>query len=144
MPTVNGHTNGTAQTWDSLPQALSKSVSSLQKILDNDKQWQAFVDTKAIIEPVTIGVASKGGDAVLVNVDSGSRTKVSTGSASKADFTLSAHGEQWAKFFDADPKSPYQSFVGLQVSHPAPLGSHVTTLTSLGHEHQTRRCWYPR
>lgn len=107
--------NGTAHTWDNLPQAMSKSVDSLQKILDNDKQWQAFIDTKAIVEPVTIGVASKGGDAVLVHVDSGSRTKVSTGSPSKADFTLSAHGEQWSKFFDADPKAPYTSFVGLQV-----------------------------
>lgn len=107
--------NGTVQTWDNLPQALSKSVSSLQKNLDNDKQWQAFVNTKAIVEPVTMGVASKGSDAVLVSVDSGSRTKVSTGPASNADFTLSAHGEQWSKFFDADPKSPYTSFVGLQV-----------------------------
>ncbi|ETN40585.1 uncharacterized protein HMPREF1541_04862 [Cyphellophora europaea CBS 101466] len=106
--------NGTAHTWDSLPQAMSKSVSSLQKILDNDKQWQAFIDTNAIVEPVTMGVASKGGEAILVNVDSGSRTKVSTGDASKADFTLSAHGEQWEKFFDADPKAPYTSFVGLQ------------------------------
>lgn len=112
MPTANG----SAHDWDNLPQAMSKSVSSLQKILDNDKQWQAYIDTKAIIEPVTMGVASAGGEAILVNVDSGSRTKVSTGPVSKADFTLTAHGEQWSKFFDADPKAPYQSFVGLQVS----------------------------
>ena len=116
---ANGHTNGSAHTWDNLPNAMSKSVSALQKILDSDKQWQAYLDTKAIIEPVTMGVASKGGDAVLVNIDSNCRTKVSSGSPSKADFTLSAHGEQWSKFFDADPKAPFQSFVGLQVSfHP--------------------------
>jgi putative sterol carrier protein len=112
---TNGHANGSAQAWDNLPDAMSKSVGSLQKILDNDKQWQAYINTNAIVEPVTMGVASKGGDAVLVNIDSGSRTKVSSGPASKADFTLSAHGEQWAKFFDADPKAPFQSFVGLQV-----------------------------
>jgi putative sterol carrier protein len=115
MPSANGHTNGTSQSWENLPQAMSKSMSALQKILDNDKQWQAYLDTKAIIEPVTMGIASKGGDAVLVNIDSGSRTKVSSGPVSKADFTLSANGEQWAKFFDADPRAPYQSFVGLQV-----------------------------
>ena len=106
---------GSTQAWDELPQAMSKSVKSLQKILDNDAQWQAFIDTNAIVEPVTMGVASKGGEAVLVHVESGSRTKVSTGSTDQADFTLTALGEQWEKFFDADPKAPFTSFVGLQV-----------------------------
>ena len=94
---------------------MSRAVDSLQKILDNDQQWQAYIDTNAIVEPVTIGVAASGGDAILVNVDSGSKTKVGTGSPDQADFTLSAHGEQWEKFFDADPKAPFTSFVGLQV-----------------------------
>ena len=104
-----------AQSWEQLPQVMSTSVKSLQKLLDNDKQWQAFVDTKAIVEPVTMGVASAGGDAILVSVAPGAKTSVSTGSPSKADFTLAAKGEQWEKFFDADPKAPYTSFVGLQV-----------------------------
>lgn len=94
---------------------MSKSVSSLQKILDQDKQWQAFIDTNAIVEPVTMGVASAGGEAILVQVNPGAKTLVSSDNASKADFTLVAHGEQWEKFFQADPKAPYQSFVGLQV-----------------------------
>jgi hypothetical protein len=38
---------------------MGKSVKGLQKLLDNDPQWQAFVNTNAIIEPVTMGVASK-------------------------------------------------------------------------------------
>ena len=111
----NGTMNGTAHSWQSLPNAMSKSVSSLTKILQKDPQWQAFVDTKAIVEPVTIGVQSQGSDeAILVTVDSGAKTASTTGSASKADFTLAAKPEQWEKFFDRDPKAPYTSFVGLQ------------------------------
>ena len=94
---------------------MSKAVSSLSKALQSDPQWQAFVDTKAIIEPVTMGVQSQGSDeAILVTVDSGARTTSTTGNPSKADFTLAAKPEQWEKFFDKDPKAPYTSFVGLQ------------------------------
>ena len=116
MPAVNG-SNGAEHTWTSLSKAMEKSVSSLQKTLDGDKQWQAFIDTSAIVEPVTMGVQSTGGedDAILVNVSPGAKTKVSTGSTSKADFALAAQPQQWEKFFDADPKAPYTSFVGLQV-----------------------------
>ena len=116
MPAVNG-SDGAGHSWQKLDQAMSKSVDSLQKIVDNDKQWQAFITTDAIVEPVTIGVQSTGGEdnAILVNVTSGSKTKVSTGSSSKADFTLAAQPEQWEKFFDAHPKAPYTSFVGMQV-----------------------------
>ena len=116
-----GSTNGNAHAWQSLPQAMSKSVQSLQKSLDSDKQWQAFIDTNAIVEPVTMGVQSVGSnDAILVQVTSGSKTKVSTSSEDKADFTLRANAEQWEKFFAADPKAPYTSFVGLQVNTPFP------------------------
>ena len=93
---------------------MSKSVSSLNKILNNDPQWQAFLQTDAIVEPVTMGVASAGGDAVLVKVEPKAKTSVTTGSPDQADFTLAAKPEQWEKFFAADPKSPYTSFVGLQ------------------------------
>lgn len=102
-------------SWAQLPKAMTKSVSSLQKTLDKDAQWQAFIDTSAIIEPVTIGVASAGGEAILVHVAPKAQTSVSSGDISKADFTLVAHGEQWENFFQADPKAPFQSFVGLQV-----------------------------
>ena len=96
---------------------MEKSVSSLNKTLDSDAWWQAFVDTKAIIEPVTFGVISTGSDdAILVHVNSGAKTSVSSGSPSKADFTLAAQPEQWEKFFAKDPQAPYTSFVGLQVS----------------------------
>lgn len=106
--------NGNA-SWAQLPQVMSKSVSSLQKTLDHDIQWQAFINTKAIIDPITLGVASAGGDAILVLVTPGANTSVSSGDASKADFTLVALGEQWERFFQADPEAPFQSFVGLQV-----------------------------
>lgn len=107
--------NGTTHSWTSLPNAMSKSVSSLQKALDKDPQWQAFIKTDAIVEPVTMGVQSAGSnEAILVKVSSQGKTAVSTGSHKEADFTLRAKPEQWEKFFDADPKAPYTSFVGLQ------------------------------
>lgn len=107
--------NGTPHAWQSLPNAMSRSVLSLSKALQGDPQWQAFVDTKAIIESVTIGVQSQGSkEAILVSVDSGARTTARTGNPSEADFTLAAKAEQWEKFFDKDPKAPYTSFVGLQ------------------------------
>ena len=95
---------------------MQKSVSSLNKTLKSDSWWQAFVDTKAIVEPITFGVQSVGSnDAVLVHVSPGAKTNVTTGDPSKADFTLAAQAEQWEKFFAKDPKAPYTSFVGLQV-----------------------------
>jgi len=94
---------------------MEKSVSSLNKTLDSDSWWQAFIDTKAIIEDVTFGIQSAGSkDAVLVKVSPGAKTNVTTGDSSKADFTLAAKPEQWEKFFGKDPKAPYTSFVGLQ------------------------------
>ncbi|KAK5090806.1 hypothetical protein LTR05_000983 [Lithohypha guttulata] len=106
--------NGTTHSWTSLPDAMSKSVSSLNKRLDSDPQWQAFIDTNAIIEPVTMGIASAGGDAIMVRVEPNAKTSVSTGPADKSDFTLAAKAEQWEKFFAADPRAPFTSFVGLQ------------------------------
>jgi hypothetical protein len=95
---------------------MEKSVSSLNKTLNSDSWWQAFIDTKAIIEPVTFGVQSMGSnDAVMVSVSPGAKTNVTTGNPSKADFVLAAKPEQWEKFFAKDPKAPYTSFVGLQV-----------------------------
>ncbi|KAK6088101.1 hydrolase protein [Seiridium cupressi] len=83
--------------------------------LDKDLQWQAFIDTKAIIEPVTMGVQSLGGnDAILVKVEPSAKTSAWTGSADEADFTMRAKAEQWENFFDANPRAPYTSFVGLQ------------------------------
>ncbi len=115
-------TNGTTHAWASLPQALSQSVSTLNKRLDNDPQWQAFIDTKGHVEPVTIGIQSSGGaDAVLVSVHPGAKTFTTTGPASKADFVLKAHPEQWELFFSPNPVSPYTSFVGLQVREPLSL-----------------------
>lgn len=75
---------------------MSKSVSSLNKTLNNDAQWQAFIKTDAIVEPVTMGVQSAGGedDAVLVSVGPHGSTSVTTGPGEKADFVLSAKPEQ--------------------------------------------------
>jgi hypothetical protein len=129
-----GQENGTASSWGQLPKAMSQSVQTLQKALDNDRQWQAFVDTKAIMEPVTMGIATVGGDAILVSVDPGAKTSVSTGSPDKADFTLAAKGEQWEKFFGPDPKAPFTSFVGLQVCssiHNQPCEPQLTIISSI-------------
>ena len=115
VPRSSNHANGTSHSWASLPNAMSKSVSSLQKTLDKDPQWQAFIDTNAIIEPVTFGIKSTDSDdTILVHVTSGAKTSVSTGPSSKADFVLGAGPDQWERFFDKDPVAPYTSFVGLQ------------------------------
>ena len=130
MPNTNG-SNGTSHSWSSLPQAMEKSVSGLNKTLNSDSWWQAFIDTKAIIEPVTFGIQSTGSnDAVLVSVSPGAKTNVTTGDSSKAEFALAAQPEQWEKFFAKDPKAPYTSFVGLQVCGICPTETgacvHVT------------------
>jgi hypothetical protein len=69
-------------------------MAGLNKALNDNSWWQAFVDTKAITEPITFGVQSAGsGDAVLISVSPGAKTDVSTGPPSKADFTLAARLE---------------------------------------------------
>lgn len=108
--------SGADHSWTSLPQALSKAVSTLNESLDNDPQWQAFIDTKAIIEPVTLGVQSTGGEeTILVTVNPEAKTSVTSGPADESDFVLRAQPQQWEQFFAADPVAPYTSFVGLQV-----------------------------
>jgi hypothetical protein len=58
---------------------------------------------------MTMGVQSQGSnDAILVTVDSGARTSSTNDSLSKADFVLAAKPEQWQRFFDMDPKVPYE------------------------------------
>lgn len=104
--------------WKSLPDAVSSSFATLNNHLNHDKQWQAFIDTQAIHEPVTMGVQSTGSDQViLVTVEPGTRTVVSRGSSSQADFVLVAQPGHWEKFFAANPQAPYTSFVGIQVRH---------------------------
>lgn len=105
-------TNGSASGWDVLTTAMGKSVKGLQEALTNDPWWKAFVTTDAIIDPVTMGVQSAGdGDAILVTVEPGAKTTVTTGPASKAHFTLVANGDQWKQFFEPEPKAPFTSFV---------------------------------
>jgi len=105
--------NGTkTHSWASLPAAMEKSVSTLNERLKSDSWWQAFVDTKAIIEPVTFGVRSTGSDdAVLVMVSPGAKTEATTGNATKADFALAAQPEQWEKFFSAGKHTSGQGWV---------------------------------
>jgi hypothetical protein len=110
--------NNHSHAWESLPDAVSPSFATLSNTLNHDKQWQAFIDTQAIHDPVSMGVQSTGSDqAILVTVESGSRTIVSRGSSSQADFVLVAQPGDWEKFFSANPQAPYTSFVGIQVSH---------------------------
>jgi hypothetical protein len=109
-------TNGPAYAWRSLPEAVSPALQKLNQLLDDDPQWQAFIHTEGIHNPVTMGVHSTGSDdAIIVSVEPGSRTTVSTGRPSQADFALVAQPEHWESFFSASPKAPYTSFVGIQV-----------------------------
>ena len=103
-----------SHAWQSLPSIMSESVSTLSRRLNDDRQWQAFVNTGAINESVTIGVASKEGEAILVTIEPKTKPSILSGSVDQADFTYSATPEQWEKFFEADPKAPYTSFVSLR------------------------------
>ncbi|KAL2857019.1 Alpha/Beta hydrolase protein [Aspergillus pseudodeflectus] len=108
-------TNSSAYAWRSLPEAASPALKKLNKLLDNDPQWQEFIHNEDIHNPVTMGVHSTGSDdAILVSVEPGSRTTVSIGRSSQADFALVAQPEHWEVFFSASPKAPYTSFVGIQ------------------------------
>jgi hypothetical protein len=72
--------------------------------------------TEGIHNPVTMGVHSTGSeDAIIVSVEPGSRTTVSIGRPSQADFALVAQPGHRESFFSASPKAPYTSFVGIQV-----------------------------
>lgn len=104
------------RSWDSLPDAISSSVKTLNHALNDDAQWQAFIRTDAISEPVIFGIRSSAiDDAVLVTVGPGSSTVVSCGSSSRCDFVLVAEPSHWEEFFSAHPRAPYTSFVGIQV-----------------------------
>ncbi|KAL3445552.1 Alpha/Beta hydrolase protein [Aspergillus insuetus] len=108
-------TNSLAYAWRSLPEAVSPALQKLNQLLDNDPQWQAFIHTEGIHNPVTMGVHSTASDdAIIVSVEPGSRTTVSTGRPSQADFALVAQPEHWRSFFSASPRAPYTSFVGIQ------------------------------
>lgn len=114
MPTLQS--NESTHAWRSLPDAVSPSLEKLNHSLDHDAQWQAFINTEAIHKSVTVGVQStSSSNAILVSVEPGARTVVSTGPSSEADFVLVAQPEHWEKFFSASPKAPYTSFVGIQV-----------------------------
>ncbi|CEL08924.1 hypothetical protein ASPCAL12069 [Aspergillus calidoustus] len=107
-------TNSSAYAWRSLPEAVSPALKKLNQLLDNDPQWQAFIHTEGIHNPVTMGVHSTGSDdAILVSAEPGSRTTVSIGRSSQAEFALVAQPEHWESFFSASPKAPYTSFVGI-------------------------------
>lgn len=105
----------TPEIWQSLPDAVAASLKQLPQLLDQDPQWQAFINTEGIHQKVTIGIQSTGSNnTVLVTVTPGGRTTVSTGQPSAADFTLTAQPSHWANFFSPNPKAPYTSFVGIQ------------------------------
>ncbi|KAJ0418927.1 Alpha/Beta hydrolase protein [Aspergillus carlsbadensis] len=110
-------TNSSAHAWRSLPEAVSPALKKLNHLLDNDPQWQAFIHTEGIHNPVTMGIHSTGSDdAIIVSVEPSSRTTVSTGRSSQADFALVAQPEHWESFFSESPKAPFTSFVGIQVA----------------------------
>ena len=107
--------NDSTHAWQSLPEAVSSPLERLNHMLNQDAQWQAFINTEGIQKSVTIGVRSTGSDnTILVSVEPDSRTFVSTGPSSKADFCLVAQPEHWENFFSSTPKAPYTSFVGIQ------------------------------
>ncbi|CRL23650.1 Aldehyde dehydrogenase, conserved site [Penicillium camemberti] len=107
--------SSSVHAWRSLPDALSPSLETLSHTLNQDPQWQAFINTEGIQHSVTIGVQSTSSDQViLVSVEPGPKTIVTTGPSSNADFVLVAQAEHWEKFFSAKPSAPFTSFVGIQ------------------------------
>ena len=152
-PSANG-TNGSAHSWTSLPNAMQPAVKNLQATLSHDKQWQAYIETDAIIETTTFGVQSAGSEeAILVAVHKGGKTSTTTGNPKQAEFVLVAEPQQWEKFFEKSPQSPFTSFVGLQVSSIIASDrlwrlcwSNTLIIVFTGYEHQTRgrwHCWRP-
>ncbi|CAG9984543.1 unnamed protein product [Clonostachys byssicola] len=98
--------------WKNLEVVLSSTLSSLQSHLNEDSQLAAFTDT-GIKEPVVFGWAAAGHDqGVLCSVGDG-QTAVRTGAVKDASFVLSALPEQWAEFYSATPKPPFQSYWGM-------------------------------
>lgn len=120
--------SSSVHAWRSLPDALSPSLETLSHTLNQDPQWQAFINTEGIQHSVTIGVQSTSSDQViLVSVEPGPKTIVTTGPSSNADFVLVAQAEHWEKFFSAKPSAPFTSFVGIQVRRHLPLHSGSTS-----------------
>ncbi|KAI1342284.1 hypothetical protein F5Y15DRAFT_413543 [Xylariaceae sp. FL0016] len=67
---------------------MANSVASLSQTINNDPQWQAFLQTDAIVEPVNMGVTSVGAsDPIMVNINAKAETR-------------------WEKFFGLEPKAP--------------------------------------
>ncbi|GAB1198710.1 hypothetical protein APSETT444_008038 [Aspergillus pseudonomiae] len=131
------------RSWDSLPDAISSSVKTLNHALNGDAQWQAFIRTDAISEPVVIGIRSSVIDqAVLVTVGPGSSTVVSCGSSSRGDFVLVAEPSHWEQFFSAHPRAPYTSFVGIQTALLMDIKLHSTNTNQGGAEIRGDRTKY--
>jgi hypothetical protein len=99
--------------WNDITKALESSKDKLTKLLQSDKQLEAFTTSDAIDKPATFGIKSSGSDnTLLIEVTNGS-AKASTGASKDALFTLSALPEQWEQHFKETPAMPYQSYWGM-------------------------------
>ncbi len=104
---------GSSHAWADITSPLSGAVSKLNDLLQSDGQYKAFTNSKAISRPATFGIKSSGSDnAILVTVGNG-KGSATSGSHSKALFSISALPEQWEEFFRPVPVAPYQSYWGM-------------------------------
>jgi hypothetical protein len=104
---------GSVHAWSDLPQQLQSALPKLNTLLSKDAQYQAFVSTPEIKDPITFGIKAAGSDNSILITVSNTKTLASAGSYTKASFTLSALPEQWEEFFKPVPVMPYQSYWGM-------------------------------
>lgn len=103
----------TLPQWLSIPSQLQSTFPTFNERLKVDRQFLAFSDTKELKRDITFGWKSVGSpDAVLCTV-SKAKAFIRSGDAAEAEFTLSATPEQWSKFYEPIPESPFQSYWGM-------------------------------
>lgn len=96
--------------WADLPSQLSGAIEKANKAAQSDKQLSAFVNSDAITDESTFGIKGAGSNNTILTTVAKGKINIRTGSASDAEFTLSALPEQWQEFFKQTPVMPYQSY----------------------------------
>ncbi|KAL1590718.1 hypothetical protein WHR41_00881 [Cladosporium halotolerans] len=100
--------------WADLPSQLSGAIEKANKAAQSDKQLSAFVNSDAITDQSTFGIKGAGSNNTILTTVAKGKINIRTGSASDAEFTLSALPEQWQEFFKQTPVMPYQSYWGVR------------------------------
>jgi hypothetical protein len=99
--------------WLSTPSQLQSIYPTFNKRINVDKQFLAFSDTNELKRDITFGWKSAGSPEAVLCTFSKAKALIRSGDAAEAEFILSATPEQWSRFYEPLPKSPYQSYWGM-------------------------------